>query len=414
MGLTLKRIAKLTKQPGRYHDGGGLHLQVPRAGEKQPRQTRASWLLRYELRGKEHWMGLGALRDFTLEEARERARRARQQLADGIDPLAARAAEKAARALEAAKSMTFEDAARAYFAAHAPSWSNAKTGAQFLNTLRDYVFPRVGRLAVSAIDTGEVLRCIEPHWRDKAPTMNRTRGRIEAILDWATVRGYRTGDNPARWRGHLSEVLPAPGKVAKTAHHAAMPYAELPQFLSTLREQQGVAARALEFLVLTAARTGEVTNATSSEIDLEAKTWVIPPARMKGGKEHRVPLSPQAVALLRELPREAEFVFVGASAGKPISSMAMARTLKRLRPDVVVHGFRSSFSTWAHETTGYSNHVIELSLAHSVGNAVEKSYRRGDLFEKRRRLMNDWARFCFTKPPAQATKGEVVVPIRTA
>jgi len=398
--LTLKKIAKALKRPGRHFDADGLYLQIGEPGAKAPRQHRGAWLLRYERNGRKRWMGLGALRDFSLEEARERARKARQLLADGVDPLEARKAERAQVALAAARSMTFEEAARQYHAAHAPSWSNAKTGAQFLNTLRDYAFPRIGRLAVSAIDTGEVLRCIEPLWATKTATANRTRGRIEAVLDWATVRNFRTGDNPARWRGHLSEVLPAPGKVAKTAHHAALPYTELPEFMATLATREGVAAKALQFLILTAARTSEVANATWSEIDLAAKNWTIPAARMKAGAEHRVPLSPQAVALLRALPREAEFVFVGASAGKPISSMAMARTLKWLRADVVVHGFRSSFSTWAHEATAFSNHVIEQSLAHTVGNAVERSYRRGDLFEKRRRLMAEWARLCSTKPAA--------------
>jgi integrase len=402
MKLTLKKVAKATK-PGRYGDGHGLYLQV-----LSP--TNRSWLLRFERDGRERWMGLGALHTFNLEEARERARKARQQLADGIDPLAARAAEKARLAAEAAKLMTFADAADKYYLAHEASWSNAKHRQQFKNTLANYVLPKIGKLSVAAVDTGEVLKCIEPLWATKTATANRVRGRIESVLDWATVRGYRKGDNPARWKGHLSEVLPAPGKVAKTEHHNAMPYAELPAFMTKLAEANGIPARALEFLILTAARTSEVSNAVWSEFDLAAKTWTIPASRMKADQPHRVPLSDRAVALLEALPREGAFVFLGAKAGAPISDIALFRCLKRITENgATVHGFRSTFSDWAHETTGYSNHVIEQALAHAVGNAVERAYRRGDMFDKRRRLMAEWARYCST--PA-AEEGATVVSIR--
>jgi integrase len=389
MGLTLKQVgAKLS--PGRYGDGAGLYLQVGPTGTK-------SWLFRYEFNQRERYMGLGPLHTVDLADAREQARKARRQILDGVDPLDARTSEKAARALEAAKSMTFADAADKYYAAHEASWSNAKHRQQFKNTMAQYVLPKIGRLSVAAVDTGEVLRCIEPMWKDKTATANRVRGRIEAVLDWATVRGYRQGDNPARWKGHLSEVLPAPGKVAKAEHHNAMPYAELPEFMAKLAEAQGVPARALEFLILTAARTSEVSNAVWSEFDLSAKTWTIPAERMKASQPHRVPLSGRAVALLEALPREGEFVFVGAKAGAPISWIAMLRCLKRITHNgSTVHGFRSTFSDWANERTNHSNHVIEQALAHAVGNAVERAYRRGDLFEKRRRLMSDWARYCST------------------
>ena len=405
MGLTVKKIAKLSK-PGRYGDGHNLFLQVGPTGTK-------SWLLRYRLKGRERWMGLGALADFNLNEARDRARKARQLIADKIDPLDARAAERAAAELQAARAMTFADAAKAYFETHEASWTSRKYRQQFLNTLRDYVLPKIGRLAVADIDTGQVLRCVEPHWKDKAVTMSRVLRRIAAVLDWATVRGYRSGDNPARWQGHISEALPAPQKIAKPEHHPALPYAELPQFMAALAAAPGIAARALVFLILTAARTGEVANAVWSEIDLDAKIWIIPAARMKADREHRVPLSDRAIEVLRGLPREdgSDFVFPSpVKPGAPISaSLAMLRVLRRIRSDVSVHGFRSTFSTWAHETTAYANHAIELSLAHTVGNAVERAYQRSDLFNKRRKLMDDWARYCTNEPAAGA-----VVPIRSA
>ena len=406
MSLTVKRIARL-KEPGRYADEKNLFVQVSPSGTK-------SWLMRYRFAGRERWMGLGSVADFNLDEARERARKARQLLADGIDPLEARAAERStlatAAALAAAKAMTFEQAANAYYEAHKNGWS-IRHAQQFRNTMRDYVLPKIGRLAVADIDVGQVLRCIEPHWQDKPTSMSRTRGRIENVLDWATVRGYRTGDNPARWRGHLSEVLPAPGRVAKVQHLAALPYLELPKFMVELATAPGIAARALEFLILTAGRTGEVANAVWSEINLDDAIWTIPAERMKAGREHRVPLSDRAVEVLQALPREGEFVFPSvAKAGAPISIIAMLRTLRRLRADGSVHGFRSAFSDWAHERTSFANHAIEISLAHRVGTGTERAYRRGDMFEKRRQLMEAWAQFCY----APTAGGAAVVSLRSA
>ena len=299
MALTAKRVEKLTKA-GRYGDGHGLYLQVTPAGVR-------SWLLRYERGGRERWMGLGPLHTFNLDEARARARQARQQLADGVDPLDARKAERAERALEAAKAITFADAARQYFDQHEGKWKNRKHRGQFQATLRDYALPVIGSLPVAAIDTGLVLKCIEPIWQTKTETASRVRGRIEAILDRATVRGYRTGDNPARWKGHLGQVLPARGQIKQVQHHPALPFAEVPEFMAELAEREGMGARALEFLILTAARSGEAIGAKWSEIDLEAKVWTVPTERMKGGREHRVPLSDCAVAILRALPREADF-----------------------------------------------------------------------------------------------------------
>jgi integrase len=267
-------------------------------------------------------------------------------------------------------------------------------------------------LPVAAIDTGLVLKCIEPHWATTAVTMSRVRARIESILDWATVRGYRTGDNPARWKGHLSEVLAPPRAIAKVTHHAALPFAELPSFLAALRMREGISARALEFTILTAARTGEVNGARWDEIDFDDAMWVVPAHRMKGKREHRVPLSDRALEILRDLPREHNnpFVFVGTKQGTSLSATAMSVTLARMgRNDVTVHGFRSTFRDWAAERTSIANHIIEQALAHAIGNAVERAYRRTDLFDKRRKLMDAWAKYCIT-PPARATtdKGKVV------
>jgi integrase len=403
MGLTQKRIEKLNT-PGRYSDGHQLYLQVQS-------RTNKSWLFRYTFDGRERFMGLGPLHTIDLEEARERARLARKTLLDGADPLAVRAAEAAQRALEAARTITFEAAAKSYYEGHEASWKNAKHRQQFWNTLKAYVFPKIGKLPVADIDTGLVLKCIEPIWQDKTETANRTRGRIEAVLDWATVRGYRKGDNPARWRGHLSEVLPARGRIQKTNHHPALPIDEVPAFMTALREQQGVGARALEFTILTAARTAETVGARWSEIDFANATWTIPSGRMKASKEHRVPLSKPALQILHGVPREKNnpFIFIG-SYKSGLSNMAMAATLQRMdRSDITVHGFRATFRTWAGERTAHPGDVIEQSLAHSIGSKVERAYARGDLFTKRARLMADWARYCASR---SSEAGAKVVAIR--
>jgi integrase len=412
--LTVKRIERLTK-PGRYGDGRGLCLQLTESGTK-------SWLFRYERSGRERFMGLGAWPDVKLEDARERARKARLLLLDGIDPLEARRSEHAARALDEAKLITFEAAAREYFRQHEARWRNVKHAAQFLSTLKTYAFPKIGRLSVAAIDTASVLRVLEqPYpddhgktlWMAVPETANRVRGRIEAVLDWSAVRGYRTGDTPARWKGHLAEVLPPRAKIQRTRHHPALPFAELPAFMLALAEREGVAARALEWTILTAARTGETIGAAWPEIDLVARVWTIPAGRIKGGKEHRVPLSERAVALLTALPREKgnDFVFIGPKRGGGLSNMAMAAVLSRMgRKDITVHGFRSTFRDWAAERTAYPNHVVEMALAHTVGNAVERAYRRGDLFEKRRRLMSEWSKYASSEP----VKGAEVVALRKA
>jgi integrase len=400
--LTAKRVLRALKRPGRYTDAHGLMLQV-----RGPHN--ASWLLRYQRNGRIHALGLGPLHTVSLAEARTRAKAARLQLLDGIDPLERKRAERVARTLEAARAVTFKECAEKYYAAHEGEWSNAKHRQQFLSSMRDYVFPIIGSLPVAAVDEPMVLKVLAPIWATKTVTARRVRNRIAAVLDYAAASKYRSGSNPARWEGHLEHLLATPEKIAPVKSHAALPYAEIAGFLAELRKVEGVAARALEFTILTAARTGETIGATWDEIDLDEATWTVPAERMKADREHRVPLSDRAIEILRNLPREAgnDHVFIGVKAGSGISSIAMYRVLRRLRPDVVVHGFRSTFSTWAHETTAYAAHVIELCLAHTVGSAVERAYRRGDLFEKRRRLMADWAKHC-----AAPVKAGAVVPLR--
>lgn len=391
MPLTVKKVEREAK-PGRYGDGHGLYLQITKTGSK-------SWVLRYERGGKESMMGLGPLHAFDLDEARERARLARKKLADGVDPLSANRAERSARALEAARQITFRDASQRYFDQNRRKWTNAKHAAQFLSTLAAYAHPIIGNVPVGDITTNEVLRVIEPIWYEKTETASRVRSRIEGVLAWATVRGFRTGDNPARWSGHLREALPARNAVARVRHHPAMPYAEVPAFMKALRDREGIAARALELAILTASRTSEVTGARWSEFDLSNGVWCVPATRMKAGKEHRVPLSACAETTLRSLPRESEFVFPGTRKGKGISNMSMAAVLKRMNVQpsrATVHGFRSSFRDWAAERTSYPNEVVEMALAHTVKNKVEAAYRRGDLLEKRQSLMVAWAEYTST------------------
>jgi integrase len=295
--------------------------------------------------------------------------------------------------------MTFKESAAMYVASHRAGWRNPKHAAQWQATLATYAEPVIGGLSVQAIDTALVLKVLEPIWTTKPETAGRVRGRIESILDWAKARGYRAGENPARWRGHLDKLLPGRSKVRRVEHHAALPYAELPGFLVSLREQEGIAARALEFAILTAARTGEVIGARWSEMDLVGKNWTLPAARMKAGREHRVPLSDRALAILREMQphRQAEdaFVFPGGKNRRPLSNMAFLMLLRRMgRGDVTVHGFRSSFRDWAAERTKFPAEVAEMALAHTVSDKTVAAYNRSDLYERRRRLMAAWTTFC--------------------
>ncbi|HEX2257944.1 MAG TPA: integrase arm-type DNA-binding domain-containing protein [Afifellaceae bacterium] len=385
------------KKPGRYADGLGLYLQVAKSETKDGNgAVTKSWLFRFQHDGKARQMGLGPLHTVSLADARQKAGECRRMLLKGTDPIEARQAARAHARTEAAKGISFRQCAERYITAHEAAWRNDKHRAQWRSTLAAYCYPAFGDLPVAAVDTGLVLKVLEPIWTSKPETASRIRGRIESVLDWATVRGYRSGENPARWRGHLAKLLPARSKVARIKHHAALPYGELPAFMEDLRGRDGSAARALEFAILTAGRTSEVIGARWSEIDLAATVWIISPERMKSGREHRVPLSERAVELLERLPREkdSDFVFMGGRKGRPLSNMALLVTLRRMgRGDLTAHGFRSTFRDWAAETTGYQSEVVEMALAHAIGSKVEAAYRRGDLFEKRRVLMEAWSRF---------------------
>jgi integrase len=404
--LTARKVER-TKTPGRYRDGlvRGLYLQISDTGAR-------SWVLRFERHGVERMMGLGSASEFSLRAARERALAARRLLADGLDPLAAKHAAKAAAKAAEARRVTFREATQRYFDQNADQWRSASHRDQFMSSLRTDAFPIIGDMDVASIGLADVLRVIEPMWKTKAITADRVRSRIQRVLDWCTVRGHRPpGTNPAAWKNHLDQVLPPPRKVAPVQHHAAMGYRELPAFLAELRQEETVAARALEFLILTAARTGEVTGAVWNEIDLDAKTWIVPAGRMKSHREHRQPLADVVVDLLRALPREKgnPHVFVGHRPGAGLSRMALPHVMARMgESDVTVHGFRSSFSDWAHEQTAHSPHTIEISLAHNVGTETERAYRRTDMIAKRRKLMEAWASFVLSPPKATAAN---VVPI---
>jgi len=369
-----------------YADGGGLYLQISRTGTK-------SWIFRFAMEGREREMGLGPFHTIGLSDARLLATEARKLKLKGEDPIEARKAERQAKRLDDARAMTFKQAADAYIKANKAGWKNAKHAAQWEATLAAYADPIFGALPVAAVDTGLVMKALEAIWTEKPETASRLRGRVESVLDWAAARGYRKGENPARWRGHLEKLLPARSKVKAVEHHAALPYGELPRFMAALRDQAGNGARALEFAILTAARTGEVIGATWDEIDLDAETWTVPRERMKAKREHRVFLSDSAVAVLKPLKEAARssYVFPGGKDGKPLSNMAMLTTLKRMkRDDLTTHGFRSTFRDWAAEITDYPSEVVEMALAHVVTNKVEAAYRRGDLFEKRKGLMRAW------------------------
>jgi len=400
-------VAK-AKRPGMYGDGDGLYLRVTADGAK-------NWVYRYMLAGRPRWMGLGSVALYGLAEARGKALDARRLRHEGIDPIEARRATRAQVRLDAAKAMTFKQCAQAYIKAHRAGWRNIKHAAQWEATLATYAEPIIGALPVQAIDTALVLRVLEPIWETKPETAGRLRGRIEVILDRAKVLKQRDGENPARWRGHLDKLLPARSRVRKVEHHAALPYNELPNFLTALREQEGIAARALEFTILTATRTGEILGATWAEIDLLDKTWTIPAERMKAGKEHRISLSGRALAIVEEMQPlrhagdDSAFVFPGGKAGQPLSNMAFLMLLRRMkRNDLTAHGFRSTFRDWAAERTDFPSEVVEMALAHAVGNKVEAAYRRGDLFDKRRKVMDAWAAYCARSVPIE----QKVVPLR--
>jgi integrase len=401
MARKLERLKALilerqSKRPGLYHDGAGLYLRASTP-------TARSWVLRYMLDGRAREMGLGSYPAISLSDAREAALAARRLKALGQDPVAVRESERQQKAAEAAKSVTFRYCAEAYIAARKAGWKNKKHADQWTATLETYAYPVMGSLPVQAVDVALVHKILAPIWETKTETASRVRGRIESVLDWAKVRDFRQGDNPARWKGHLENLFPKRSKVQRVEHHPALPYREIGQFMSDLRKDGSLSSQALQFTVLTAARTGEATKAQWEEIDLTAHVWTIPATRMKAGREHRVPLSKPVVRILQALRAEksgSKYIFPGTSAATSISNMAMLQLLKRIgRNDLTVHGFRSSFRDWAAEQTAFPTEVAEAALAHVVSDKVEAAYRRGDLFEKRRKLMDAWAAYCAVRRP---------------
>ena len=396
--LTALTAKKLTK-PGHHGDGGGLYLRIA--------EGRKSWMFRYKRAGKTHWLGLGAFDDFTLAEARDAARECRRQLKENIDPKEARRAAKAA-ALEA-ESITFKVMAEKYIKAHEAEWRNEKHAAQWSSTLEAYAYPVLGERPVHSVGVNDVLEALEPIWTAKPETASRVRGRIEAVLDYAAARKLRSSENPARWRGNLDHLLPARAKIAAVEHHAALPWADLPGLMERLGGSKGAAALCLRFLALTATRSMEARGATWAEIDLDAKTWTIPGNRMKAGKEHRIPLSAQAVAILTEMAQLGrapnKLVFEGGRKARPLSDVALSKALRVAGAgEYTVHGLRSTFRDWCAERTAYPREVAETALAHTNKDKVEAAYLRGDHFEQRRRLMDDWGTYATSPAP----KGKVV------
>jgi integrase len=387
MKISATKVATL-KEPGRYAVGDGVYLQI--TGD-----SGRSWIFRYQRAGKARHMGLGPTDLLSLKEARDRATEARKLLLDGIDPIEARNLRRTQQRMKDAKAITFRTCAEQYIADNKVAWRNEKHRAQWKSTLDTYAYPVIGALSVGDVDTGLVLKVLRPIWSEKPETAGRVRGRIETILDWAKAQGFREGENPARWRGHLESVLPAKAKVAKVQHHKAMPYADLAAFMAKLRRNESMSAKALEFTILTAARTGETIGATRSEIDMVQKVWIIPGSRMKASKDHRVPLCARAIEIIESLKHNQEFLFPGANLNRPLSNMAMLEMLRGMTGNgITVHGFRSTFMDWGHEVTHYPKEMLDIALAHTVDDKVEAAYRRGDMFEKRRKLMADWASYC--------------------
>lgn len=384
-GLDVER----KRAPGYYPDGNGLYLQISDS-------TTKSWIYRYALAGRTREMGLGSFPEVSLAKARAKAAEARSLKAEGFDPIDERRAKKAAEAADRARQITFEDAAKKYIQTHKAGWRNAKHGNQWENTLKMYAYPSVGTLPVQDINTAKVLKVLEPIWTTKTETATRVRQRLEAILDWAKTREHRSGDNPARWKGHLENLLPKPGKIQKVKHHPALPYPDLPDFMQDLSQEGGVAPKGLQFMVLTAARTSEVTGAKWSEFDVGKKIWTVPKSRIKAGKEHRVPLSDPCVALLEEMRRfsTGDYVFPGGKRDQPLSNAAFLALLDRMnRSDITAHGFRSTFRDWAAEQTTFPREIAEVALGHVNDDETEAAYLRTDFFDKRRKLMEEWANF---------------------
>lgn len=390
--LSALEVGRLKSRPGLHAVGGvpGLYLQVTPTGA-------ATWVLRTMIGSKRRAMGLGGFPAVTLAGAREKAREARLQVEQGVDPILAR--QKARNALrdEQARALTFDEAVRQCFDAKSDEWRNPKHRAQWKATLDTYASPFFGKMLVADVEQRHVLAALEPIWRSKTETATRVRGRIETVLDWARVRGYREGENPARWKGHLDTLLPKPSKIAKVEHHPALDANGTADFVMALRQINGMGARALEFAILTAARSGEVRGARWPEIDLDAGVWVVPAERMKGHREHRVPLSPQAIRLLKSLPTlEGSDLVFHAARGGVLSDMTLTAVMRRMEVNAVPHGFRSTFRDWVAERTNYPRELAEKALAHALESSVEAAYQRGDMFARRAHMMAAWAKFCET------------------
>lgn len=386
--LTAVEVKRLTTT-GKHAVGGvaGLYLYVNEMGAR-------SWVLRVMIGEKRRSMGLGGYPDVTLAQAWEKAREAREKIDQGIDPIAQRKELLSNLTAQQAAEKTFKQAAEAYMDAHGDSWKNPKHRAQWKSTLETYAYPFFGKMLVRDVRLEHVLSALEPIWKSKNETASRVRGRIETVLDWATARKLRSGENPARWKGHLDKLLAAPSKVQKVKHHKALPIDKVPAFFTDLSNHSGQSAKALRFAILTASRSDEVRGATWSEFDLEAKVWTIPSERMKAGKEHRVPLTESTIRILNEQSHleGCDFVFSSPRGGK-LSNMAMTSLMRDMKVDAVPHGFRSTFRDWAGERTNYPRDLAEQALAHAIENKVEAAYRRGDALEKRRKMMDDWDKF---------------------
>ena len=387
----------MLKSRGIHFVGGvaGLAINVLKSGSR-------SWILRYQVGGRRRDKGLGGYPDVTLADAKVAARAARALIAQGIDPVEHGRSARSKLIADQASAISFCQAATKYIETHEEGWRNPKHAQQWRNTIETYANPKLGKMLVRDVELPNILAVLEPIWKTKTETASRLRGRIESVLDWSTARGYRAGANPARWKGLLDTLLPAPGKIAKTSHHRALPYAKLSKFMKALAQQDGMGARALEFTILTACRSGEVRGANWDEFDLEAGVWTVPATRMKAGKEHRVPLSDAALYIVNVQKANAfcDYVFPSSqrarsseSDGAPLSDMTLSAVLRRMKIAAVPHGFRSTFRDWCAEQTDYPRDVAEMALAHAIGNKVEAAYRRGDLFEKRKQMMQDWAYF---------------------
>lgn len=419
--LTAKEVEKKTA-PGLYGDGGGLTLQITKAGVK-------SWLYRYMIKGKAYGMGLGPAHTITLAEARQKAAAARKLVIDGINPLEAKRQRQLDAEIVKARLMTFDQCADAYIEAHRASWKSAKHADQWTNTITTYVSPLIGSMPVEQVDTALVVKVLaqpddkgQQFWQVKNETATRVRGRIESILGWATTSGFRSGDNPARWKGHLENLLATISRAQRIKNHPSLAWERMGAFVYDLRQRDGIAARAVEFAILTASRSGEVRGACWSEIDLAGKVWTIPASRMKAKREHEVPLSDAACSLLEHMPKVdgSELIFCGTK-GQALSDMSLTAVIRRMNGErskwvnkegntITVHGFRSTFRMWAAESTNYPREVAEHALAHQLPDAVERAYQRGTQFTKRAAMMNEWAKFCGTI----RGKGGEVLPINWA